>query len=330
MCPDLPSNRLARREVLVRLFYASAVSAASVAAGLWLDARNRRPSPPEAFPAAARDHRVPDQPELPAMVVATGGTPAELLQVAVRSMGGIQRFVRPGDIVVIKPNAAWERRPEQAATTNPDLVAALARLCREAGAKRVLITDVTCHEPRRAFTRSGLLAAAQRSGAEIVFPESRRFREVNLRGQVLRWWPVLEPFLEADKVINVPVAKHHSLTRVTLGMKNWYGIIGGQRHRLHQRIHESIVDLAAFMKPTLTIIDAWRVLLRNGPTGGSLSDVLEARTLVVSTDPVAADAYVARRFWNLLPEQLPYLGLAVARRLGRIELEPGRWQRLEL
>lgn len=312
-----------RRAALARIFYLSGAGAASAAGGFWLRGRARKPEPKEP-PWIHRDHRVVDNPAFPAMVVLENGSPAELVRLAIEKLGGIRRFVSPGDIVVLKPNAAWERLPEQAATTHPAVIGELARLCREAGARKVVVTDVTCHEPRRCFRRTGIQAAAEQAGAEIVLPEGSRFREVNLRGQVLRWWPVLQPFLEADKIINVPVAKHHSLTRVTLGMKNWYGILGGQRHRLHQRIHESIVDLASFMKPTLTVIDATRVLLRNGPTGGNLADVFEARTVVASTDPVAADAWVAKRFWNIEPEELGYLSLAAAQGLGRMELEEGR------
>jgi len=132
---------------------------------------------------------------------------------------------------------------------------------------------------------------------------------------------VLEPFIAADKVINFPVAKSHSLTGVTLGMKNWYGILGGARNRLHQRIHESLADLAAVMRPTLTLIDAYRVLIRNGPTGGSLADVLLKKTLVAGTDPVALDAYVAKAYWNFGPDRLRYLQLAQERGLGKMDFE---------
>ena len=153
------------------------------------------------------------------------------------------------------------------------MVAEISRLCLEAGARRVTVTDVSINEPRRSFARSGIAAAARAAGAEVIFPEERLFREVDLRGQVLNAWPVLEPFLSADKMINIPIAKHHSLTGATLGMKNWYGILGGPRQRLHQRIHESLADLADFMRPTLTLIDAYRVLMRNGPGGGNPADV---------------------------------------------------------
>jgi uncharacterized protein (DUF362 family) len=122
-------------------------------------------------------------------------------------------------------------------------------------------------------------------------------------------------------MINLPTAKHHSLTGASLGMKNWYGILGGQRHRLHQRIHESLADLADFMRPTLTLLDAYRVLLRNGPGGGNLEDVALKKTLIAGTDPVAVDAYAAKAYWNLDSESLRYLKLAAERGLGSVEFE---------
>jgi uncharacterized protein (DUF362 family) len=198
-------------------------------------------------------------------------------------------------------------------------VAEMVRQCLDAGAKKVIVTDVSCNEAHRCFQRSGIAAAARTEGAEVVLPDEGLFRQVNLRGDVLGEWLVLEPFIAADKVINFPIAKSHSLTGVTLGMKNWYGILGGARNRLHQRIHESLADLAAAMRPTLTLIDAYRVLIRNGPTGGSLADVLLKKTMVAGTDPVALDAYVAKAFWNLDVSQLRYLQLAQDRGLGRTD-----------
>ena len=227
------------------------------------------------------------------------------------------RFVARGETVVIKPNVAWDRLPEQAATTNPEVVAELVRLCRAAGAGSVIVTDVTCNEAAACFDRSGIGRAAKAAGAEVVLPERRLFAEVDLQGATLRGWPVLEPFLEADKLINVPIAKHHGLTGVTLGMKNWYGMIGGDRGRLHQRIHESICDLAAFAKPTLTVLDAYRVLVRGGPTGGSLDDVELKGTVVAGTDGVAIDAYAAKAWWDLDLPRLRFLRLAAERGIGR-------------
>jgi uncharacterized protein (DUF362 family) len=261
---------------------------------------------------------------LPEMVVAQGDgpnatDPRALVRRAFDDLGGVGRFIAHGDVVVLKPNIAWDRTPEQAATTNPELVAEVVKQCVQAGAKRVIVTDVSCNEAERCFRRSGIAAAARAEGADVILPDPARFREVNLGGEVLQNWQVFEPFLLADKVINLPIAKHHALTGATLGFKNWYGILGGERNRLHQQIHQSLVDLAAFMLPTLTLLDCYRVLLRNGPTGGNLEDVALHKTLVAGTDPVAVDAYAAKTYWNLDADAMPYLKLAEKRGLGQAE-----------
>jgi len=309
-----------RRDALIRLLQLGGVSAGVTAGGLWLSHRDRTAEGPA--PAnVSHDFSVPLDATRPALAVARGGDPRSLVRRAVGDLGGIRRFISRGDVVVIKPNMAWDRAPEQAANTNPEVAAEMVRLCREAGAKSVVVTDVSIHDARRVFERSGIAPAARAAGATVPLPEPHRFREVDLGGDVLHGWPVFQPFLEADKVINLPIAKHHSLTGVSLGIKNWYGILGGERRRLHQRIHESLADLAAFMRPTLTVLDAWRVLLRNGPTGGNLEDIVPARTLIAGTDPVAVDAWAARTWWNLEPSALSYLNLAAARGLGTPEFD---------
>jgi uncharacterized protein (DUF362 family) len=312
-----------RRDALVKLLRLGGLGAGSATLGVWLNARSRRP---EERPVAVAEHHftVPPDSSLPDVVVAQGEDPGALVRKSLEELGGIRRFISRGDVVVIKPNIAWDRTPEQAANTNPQVVEEMVLLCQEAGAKKVIVTDVSCNDPRRCFQRSGIAQAAREAGAEIILPEERLFKEVDLRGESLGSWPVLEPFVAADKMINLPVAKHHSLTSVTLGMKNWYGILGGQRSRLHQRIHESLVDLADFMRPTLTLIDAYRVLVRNGPTGGSLGDVELKKTVLAGTDPVALDAYAAKAYWGLDQQSLPYLRMASARGLGKSDFEKVR------
>jgi uncharacterized protein (DUF362 family) len=317
--PDQPTG-LTRREAMLQLLRAGGIAAAAGGAGYWLNERSSRPTPVRAE-QGRRDHRIPAHPQLPSMTVVQGGEPKPLVQRALADLGGMSRFVSHQDVVVIKPNIAWDRTPEQAANTNPDLVAEVVRQCWQAGAKRVIVTDVSCNEPRRCFQRSGIQAAARAEGAEVILPDPEQFREVELGGVVLKTWPVFIPFLEADKVLNLPIAKHHGLTGCTLSMKNWYGILGGQRNRLHQQIHQSLVDLANFMLPTLTIMDCYRILLRNGPTGGNLEDVAMKKTVVASTDPVALDAYVAKAYWNLDPEHLPYLQMAANRGLGTLDFD---------
>lgn len=306
---------LSRREAMVQLLRVGGVAAGAAGLGVWLTERSSRPVPGPAE-QARRDHRLASDPKLPQMTVVQGGEPRALVQQALENLGGVARFIGRQDVVVLKPNVAWDRTPEQAANTNPELVAEAVRQCWHAGAKRVIVTDVSCNEPRRCFQRSGILAAARAEGAEVILPDPEMFKEVDLGGVVLKTWPVFKPFLDADKILNLPIAKHHGLVGVTLGMKNWYGILGGERNRLHQQIYQSLVDLANFMLPTLTLMDCYRVLLRNGPTGGNVEDVAVKKTLVAGTDPVAIDAYVAKAYWNLDTEHLPYLTMAAARGLG--------------
>ncbi|HXJ85890.1 MAG TPA: DUF362 domain-containing protein [Candidatus Binatia bacterium] len=322
---ETESNALNRRDALVRLLRVAGASAGAAGLGFWLSQHSFRPEAALAT-TARRGHTVTPDPALPEMAIIHGEDPALLARQAVEELGGMRRFVSRGDVVLVKPNIGWDRTPEQAANTNPDVVAEIVRQALSSGAKRVIVTDVSCNEARRCFQRSGIAEAAQRAGAEVTLPEPSRFKDVDLKGEVLREWQVFEPFLNVDKVINVPIAKHHALTGTTLGMKNWYGMLGGQRNQLHQKIHESLVDLADFVRPTLTVIDCYRVLLRNGPTGGNLEDVLLKKTLVASTDPVAVDAYVAKAIWDLEVASLPYLQIAAQRRLGSYEFGKLRTQ----
>jgi uncharacterized protein (DUF362 family) len=306
---------MTRRDALLQLLRVGGVAAGAAGAAYWLSERSRRPVAGTAA-QARRDHRVAASAEWPQMTVVTNGEPRALAKQAIENLGAMGRFVARQDVVVLKPNIAWDRTPEQAANTNPDLVAEVVRQCWQAGAKRVIVTDVSCNEAQRCFERSGIEAAAKAEGAEVILPDPERFREVEMGGVVLKSWPVFAPFLEADKVINLPIAKHHALSGATLGMKNWYGILGGERNRLHQQIHQSLADLANFMLPTVTFLDCYRILLRNGPTGGNLEDVAMKKTLVAGTDPVAIDAYVAKAYWDLDADKLPYLAMAEAHGLG--------------
>jgi uncharacterized protein (DUF362 family) len=315
-----PDSGLTRREAMLQMLKLGGAGASVAALGVWLAERSEKPVPP-ALGKPMRNHAIAADARWPVMVVVKGGEPAALVQRAIEDLGGMSRFVSRGETVLLKPNIAWDRTPEQAANTNPEVVAETVKLCWQAGAKHVIVTDVSCNEARRCFQRSGIAEAAKREGAEVILPEPSRFREVNLGGDVLQNWLIFEPFLNADKIINLPIAKHHGLTGATLGMKNWYGILGGERNRLHQQIHQSLADLAAYMRPTLTMMDAYRVLLRNGPTGGNLEDVSLKKTIIAGTDPVALDAYVAKAYWDLDSEKLPYLKMASDKGLGTVEFE---------
>lgn len=313
-------NTINRRDALLKLLRVAGTGVGTAGIAAWLNHRSMRPEVEIAI-ASKRGHTISPDPTLPDMAIIQGDDPAQLARQAVAELGGMRRFVSRGDVVLVKPNIGWDRTPEQAANTNPDVVAEIVRQSLNAGAKRVIVADVSCNEPRRCFQRSGIAEAAQKAGAELILPDPSRFKEVDLQGEVLRAWQVFDPLLNVDKVINIPIAKHHALTGTTLGMKNWYGMLGGQRNQLHQRIHESLVDLADFVRPTLTIVDSYRILQRNGPTGGNLDDVLLKKTLVASTDPVAVDAYVAKAYWYLEVDALPYLKMAAKRGLGTYEFE---------
>jgi len=234
--------------------------------------------------------------------------------------GGIQRFVSKQDVVVIKPNISWARAPQLAATTNPEVLEAVIELCQEAGAKKVRIADHTIHDARRCFAITGAGMVAKKTGAELVFPRSSLMREMKLQGHRLDVWPVFVPLVEADKIINLPVAKVHVLSGLTLGMKNWIGAVGGRRSALHQDIHLTIVDLAQFFNPTITLIDATRVMISNGPSGGRISDVEVKNRLILSDDPVAADAKAADLF-NYRPEEIGFIRLGNKWGLGSYELQ---------
>jgi uncharacterized protein (DUF362 family) len=265
-----------------------------------------------------KDYRVPPSNEHPALVIARGKNVEKITREAIGKLGGISRFISPGDTVLIKPNAGWDRQPEQAANTNPDLVGAVVQLCREAGALHVWVTDVPINDPYRSFARSGIESAVKRAGGTIRFTTENDFVLTDLKGQVLQVWPVSRFYHGADKVINLPVVKHHSLSSCTIAMKNWYGVLGGRRNRLHQEIDISIADLASAIRPTLTITDATRVLFRNGPTGGNLSDVSIEDTIIAGLDEVALDAY-SIQFLGLQVEDVPFLALGQKRGLGRID-----------
>ncbi|MBI5536125.1 MAG: DUF362 domain-containing protein [Deltaproteobacteria bacterium] len=317
---------ISRREALTRIG-----SAAAVAAGATLIARARwdRGIVGEAHGAQqpqVRDFRAQGgDPALPEMAIARNDTdPSALTAKALAALGGMSRFISRGDIVVVKPNIGWDRAPIHAANTNPDVVAAVVKAAFDAGAKTVVVTDVSCNEANRCFQRSGIWKKAYEVGADVVLPADHRFRNMRLRGELLDDWPIFTPLVNADKVINVPVAKHHNLARFTGAMKNWYGILGGRRNRLHQNINVSIADLSTFMRPTLTVVDATRVLVRNGPQGGNIDDTVEMNTVIASVDQVAADAFACTLI-GAKAEAIPYLQIATDRRIGTMQ-----WDKLRV
>jgi uncharacterized protein (DUF362 family) len=263
----------------------------------------------------------------PDLAVATGQSPAAITRAAIDALGGMSKFVSSGDVVVVKPNIGWDRLPEYAATTNPEVVATIVQMCFEAGAKRVKVFDNPVNDARRCYTQSGIAAAAKKAGADVSYVDSRKFSERIINGQVLKQWPLYDEVF-ADKIINVPIAKHHGLSKLTLAMKNWMGIMGGSRGKIHQRIDESLVDISRVMNPALTILDAVRILTRNGPQGGNLRDVKKLNTVIASTDQVAVDSYGATLF-GMKGRDLGYVRLAAKSGLGVMDLSKMRIKKVK-
>ncbi|MCC6527287.1 MAG: DUF362 domain-containing protein [Polyangiaceae bacterium] len=310
-------KRLTRRNIVVGAGALLGVGAATTGLVYWkklgpLPVRAEAPD----LASARRDFRVPPQPGAPTLAIATGaGGAAALAERAVVALGGLGRFVARGDVVCVKPNIGWARTPGQAANTSPDVVAYLVRAALAAGAKRVVVTDRSCNDPVRSFEASGIAAAASDAGAEILVPGPEHFVERAVRGRILDSWPLLEPALSADKLINVPVAKNHGSAQLTAAMKNWFGVLGGERGRLHSELDVAIADIAAHVRPTLTVVDATTVMVKNGPRGGSLDDLVAKDTVLASLDEVAADAFAATLV-GLEPSAVGYLALGEALGLG--------------
>ncbi len=261
----------------------------------------------------------------PLLSVAKGQDYAELVATVLKPVGGIAAFVHSGDRVVVKPNMGWDRTPEQAANTHPDVVKAVVQQCLGAGAKRVLVFDRTCNDPRRCYTRSGIQAAVESIGdrkAQCVFPDQNRYVPVKIeKGKSIHEFEFYKDALEAecDCYINVPIAKHHVLSKLTLGLKNVMGVIGGNRGEIHKDVAQRLADLNLVIRPKLTIIDATRILLRNGPTGGNLKDVKVLDTLIASTDIVATDAYATTLF-GMKPADVKSTVAAAKMGLGEMDL----------
>jgi len=266
---------------------------------------------------------------LPALAAVEGESPAAITREAIAVLGGMGKFVAKGDKVVIKPNIGWDRTPEMAACTNPEVVKTLVELVLEAGAKKAVVIDNTTNQAKRCYVRSGIQEAVKQAGGDMLFVDDYRVKKAALKGEWIKEWEVLLDVVESDKIINVPIAKHHSLCRLTLGGKNWLGAVGGARNQFHQDLDKAVVDLAAFFKPRLTVLDAYRILVRNGPQGGRVSDTELRKTVVAGTDPVAVDAFGCSLF-DLAPRDLPYLALARERGLGEFDLEKVRVEKRKI
>lgn len=256
------------------------------------------------------------------MSIVEGSDRKAAVDKAIELLGGIERFVGRGQTVAVKPNVAFASSPLLGATANPELVAEVVRLCYKAGAKKVIVTDNPINDPASCFTLSGIGRAADEAGAEVLLPKDSLFRHTTLAGgKLIRDWPVFfGPFEKADKLIGISPVKDHARAGASMSMKNWYGLLGGRRNVFHQDINTIIAELSMMVRPTLVILDGTEVMMTNGPTGGSISDLRAADTLIASTDCVAADSYGCTLL-GLKVSDLPYLDKAASAGAGTTDYE---------
>ncbi len=255
----------------------------------------------------------------PLVAVADGKGYAQVTRNAIAALGGMKRFVKPGDVVVVKPNIGWDRSPEQAANTHPLVVRAIAEEALRAGAKKVKVFDRSCNDERRCYANSGIIdGLAGLKGLELKHIEPERFKKAHLSGTG-KEWELYGEAMSADVFINVPIAKHHELTGLTLAIKNMMGIMGGNRGGIHGNIENILADVNTLRRSNLVVIDATRILVAHGPQGGAPEDVRVLNKVIASTDIVAADAYATTLF-GLKPEAITTTVAAYKRGLGEINL----------
>ncbi len=311
---------ISRREFIQHMLTLG-VSAALVAAALSILDCSSQPNQ-----GPGSDNTTPPPPPPPPgdaayLAVARGESPTAMVHAALAALGGIERFVKPGNDVVIKPNICVSYRTyEYAATTNPEVVGALVAMCLGAGAKRVRVMDNPFSgSAEEAYPTSGIEEAVRSAGGEMEVMSAMKFQGTAIPdGRLITSWPIYRDVVEADVLIDVPIAKHHGLARLTLGMKNLLGVVSNPGG-LHTDLSEKLTDIASVVRPHLTVIDGVRILMNNGPSGGSLSDVKLANTVIASHDIVAADAYAATLF-DLQGEDIGAIRAGARRGLGTMDL----------
>ena len=261
------------------------------------------------------------------MAMARGEDRSATLVTALTALGGIETFIKSGDRVLLKVNAAFASPAILSATTNPQLIMKVVELCTKAGAAEVRISDNPINDPESCFRLSGISEAAEKTGAAIFLPRENAFKPFTLRGgSLIARWPLLfTPLSGVDKVIGISPVKDHHRAGASMSMKNWYGLLGGRRNIFHQDVNTIVTELAMMMKPTLVILDGTMTMMTNGPTGGSTADLKATNTMIVSTDQVAADAF-GSTLLDRTPADLPYIARAAAAGCGVADyktLKPG-------
>lgn len=270
------------------------------------------------------------------LVAVMGGDPVTMYNKGMAAMGGISRFVKKGQKVVVKPNIGWDKKPELAANTNPQLVAAIVADCLKAGASEVVVFDHTCDEWQACYKNSGIEAAAKAAGAKMAFAHDEKYyKEVNLpKGLRLKSAKIHENIIDCDVWINVPVLKNHGGAKMTIAMKNYMGIVWDRGFWHSNDLQQCIADCATYSKkPVVNIVDAYRIMTQNGPKGKTIDDVVEAKALFISTDIVAADT-AALKFFNQFREMkieaVSHIGKAENLNVGTSNLESIKVERIKI
>lgn len=321
MNPGPNDSGLNRRQFLDRLAKAGISITAACAAGFWFhDTKGPSLSKNDQSNLILPDFSI-DNPGQTISIV-RGKDRSATLRMALKSLGGIETFIKKGDRVLLKVNAAFASPAMLSATTHPVIITEITRLCLGAGAASVVVTDNPINDPAGCFTLTGIADAARIAGARVVLPRDDLFRLVTVKNaKLIRNWPVLyKPFKGITKVIGMAPLKDHHRSGASMIMKNWYGLLGGRRNIFHQDIHSIIMELAMMVKPSLVILDATTSMMTNGPTGGSLSDLKHTNTMIVSTDQVAADAFGASLLGKS-PDELPFIQKAEAAGVGTADYQ---------
>lgn len=323
-------SSLSRREFISRSTKAGLSVAAACGLGLMLyDGRAPLPARETGGQVVLPSYAVPEM--AGKMSIVSGEDRILTVRRALESLGGIEAFIKPGDRVLLKVNAAFATPPMLCATTNPELSAEVVRLCLKAGAKSVAVTDNPINDPASCFALTGIAPAVQAAGARLIVPNESLFRPTTVPGGTLiKDWPLLWGALEdVNKVIGISPVKDHHRSGASMAMKNWYGLLGGRRNVFHQDIHNIIKELAMMIHPTLVILDGTMSMMTNGPTGGSLADLKKTDTLIASTDQVAAEAFGATLLGRKVLD-LPYIGKAQEQGIGTADYESLRPVRCEV
>lgn len=328
--PEYEKQEMDRRTFFTRVGAAAGIFGGAAylslapegAPGSMKDPTGRR-SAPQHKPVRLTDYRVPKpSPSTPDVGIGRNGDAMQRLRKATDALGGLTHYIKPGDIVLVKPNVAFDRAPDLGATTQPQLLQDLIHLLLvDCKAQEVRVCDNPIESPPDCFMKSGIRRATERAGGRIYLPDSNAFKMLNTPGAKLieNWWFFHRPFTNVDKVIGVAPVKDHNLCHASMGIKNWYGLLGGRRNQFHQDIHEIVSDLSIMIRPTLTILDGTKVLMQNGPTGGDPSNVMDGDVVMAALDPVAQDAWAFEHLLKRGKDYPKYLAKAAAKGAGQLD-----------